>query len=127
MKFFVERGDKGKAGCFGTLNDENGAIICSTMERTDMIIPAGEYECERYDSPHLGYIVWRLKDVPGRTNIEIHKANWQDQLLGCIALGMAVQPDFDKGLELVRSRDAFDKFMELTKPVDKITIVIHDR
>lgn len=50
-------------------------------------IPSGVYDVEPYDSPHLKMRVYRLLDVPGRTDIEIHPANSVTQLEGCIAPG----------------------------------------
>ena len=68
----------------------DGKPFCVTLERPTEgdypCIPPGTYECERFDSPKNGE-TWLLKDVPGRTMIEIHSANVYTQLLGCIAPG----------------------------------------
>lgn len=50
-------------------------------------IPCGEYVLE-WDTTGRVKNVPRLRDVPGRTQINIHQANWAHQLQGCIALGM---------------------------------------
>lgn len=49
-------------------------------------IPDGEYLCEPEDNKHLGP-VWRLKDVPDRSGILIHKGNKLSEILGCILVG----------------------------------------
>src|SRR5271166_5946784 len=50
-------------------------------------IPAGRYRAVLTRSPHLGYICPELLDVPGRSDIRIHVANWPLDLLGCTAVG----------------------------------------
>lgn len=76
-------------GTFGTwfIDDKP---FCVTLERPadgdHPCIPAGIYQCDRFKSPHNGD-TWLLKDVPGRSMIEIHSANMYTQLLGCIAPG----------------------------------------
>jgi hypothetical protein len=69
-------------------------------------VPAGIYDLIPYDSPTHG-ATWRLHNpslnvygtglVPegGRSEVEIHSANWCRQLLGCIALGLEGQPMLD--------------------------------
>jgi hypothetical protein len=94
----------------------DGAHFCYTIERPredkdgHPCIPAGVYETERHISPHLEYEVLRLLDVPGRSEILIHKANWASQLLGCIAVGRDLGKDF-----IGESKIAFDALMEKTK------------
>lgn len=59
-------------------------------------IPVGVYRCEIVQSPKFGR-VYGLKDVPGRSHILIHAANYggdvskgcRSDLLGCIAPCMA--------------------------------------
>ena len=52
-------------------------------------IPAGVYQCAIVESPKFGK-VYSIQGVKDRTEILIHPANWQRQLLGCVALGRAV-------------------------------------
>ena len=77
-------------GTFGILYGESGEV-CKMVERAHPAyekdhpcIPEGTYTCTPYSSPTKGD-VWLIKDVPGRTFIEIHKANLPSQLLGCLA------------------------------------------
>lgn len=89
---------------FGTMV-YNGTIIGVTMERTAVAIPEGVYRGCKRDSAHFDMRVVGI-DVPNRTNIECHPANYPSQLLGCIAIG-----DKQDGDALDNSRDAFDRMM----------------
>ena len=83
-------------GIFGDL--DTGLYHCKTMERP----PTGDHPCIPI-SPEGGYTVdwttdhpkhpgcFEVRRVPGRTDILIHAANVYEQLLGCIALGSAVE------------------------------------
>jgi hypothetical protein len=69
-------------------------------------VPAGVYQLIPYSSPAHGQ-TWQLHNpalnvygtgvVPagGRSECELHSANWARQLLGCIALGLEGQPMLD--------------------------------
>jgi len=52
-------------------------------------IPDGVYDLRRYSSERFPG-VWEVVDVPGRTHILFHAANWADQVEGCIAPGRKV-------------------------------------
>src|SRR6476660_4878109 len=67
----------------------NGYYECFTLENTHKIIPAGTYGITLYDSPHNKRVVPLLLDVPGRSEIEIHIANYPHELEGCIAVGQS--------------------------------------
>ncbi len=109
-------------GTFGLVVSDTGfkAVTC---ENTARKIPAGTYEAAlRYSPKHaaldFGYgrgMVYGLKDVPGRTDIELHPANLASQLEGCIAPGAAVAyfPAPDKKLVqgVTSSRDAVRALM----------------
>lgn len=73
-------------------------------------IPEGEYEMKRRKSPKFGWC-WEVKDVPNRTYILFHSANFPDELQGCIAPGMALMTD---RIAVSRSRDAMKEIEELT-------------
>ena len=100
---------------FGTM-DFNGEKIGVTMERTAVAIPEGTYSALKRFSPHLGMTVVGI-DVPSRTDIEIHPANWPCQLEGCIAVGESKDND-----ALDNSRSAFDRMMA-TVPSEFTVIV----
>lgn len=73
-------------------------------------IPEGEYEMKRRKSPKFGWC-WEVKNVPNRTYILFHSANFPDELQGCIAPGISLMSD---RIAVSRSRDAMKEFEELT-------------
>lgn len=102
---------------FGDLSLD-GVPECKTMERTSVMIPPGTYSIHMEFSPHFQFITPHL-DVPGRTYIEIHPANYPSQLEGCIAVGTKIDGD---ALDL--SRAAFDSLMEKIKDETNLTIEV---
>lgn len=99
----LTRGPSTDQGTFGMLVMDDGADL-HTVElpwRDNATgiscIPPGTYRCEVVKSPRFGK-VYGLRDVPKRTNILIHAANfggdrgkgWHTELQGCIAPATAV-------------------------------------
>jgi hypothetical protein len=80
-----------------------------TLENYADRIPAGTYKVLLYESPHFGREV-PLIDVPGREYIEIHPANYAEQLKGCIAVGRELEDDI-----LYHSLDAFNELFPVIK------------
>lgn len=92
---FIKRTRSNDAGTFGELmlDDPDSEYICVTCELPwndnepqKSCIPVGTYIFNAYSSPTHGQ-VWMAKNVSGRSFIQIHAANWPDELLGCIAVG----------------------------------------
>lgn len=52
-------------------------------------IPEGIYQVEPYSSPKYPD-VWEITDVPERTHILIHVANYSRDVQGCIGVGMGL-------------------------------------
>jgi hypothetical protein len=93
------------------------------LENNEDRIPAGTYRVLIYDSPHFGREV-PLIDVPRREYIEIHWANWAEQLKGCIAVGQELNNDV-----LLHSFDAFKELFPLIKAAvegEGCLISVHD-
>jgi hypothetical protein len=77
----------------------NGKIICYSLERpwkdnqeNISSIPSGRYSALlRYDKKDK----WRiqLKNVPGRTGVQIHIGNEVDQSKGCVLVGAKLNDD----------------------------------
>jgi hypothetical protein len=99
----LTRTETDDSGTFGTLTTDNG-FFCYTGELPwrenasgRSCIPAGVYRAVWATSPRHGEC-YHLQKVEGRTDIEIHSANWMGdeakglkcQLLGCIAPGRAI-------------------------------------
>lgn len=70
-------------------------------------IPPGTYNITLYVSPHFGYTVPLLQNVPGFNYIEMHPGNSAVDTHGCILVGSTKLVD-----ELKNSRIAFDGLLE---------------
>jgi hypothetical protein len=79
----------------------------SNTPKVASILP-GTYEVIVDYSPHFGRFMPHIINVPGRTNIRIHPANWVTQLEGCIAIGKTEGKDY-----IGMSDAAFDEFIAL--------------
>jgi len=71
-----------------------GAFSFKTMElsykgnrRNISSIPTGRYQMKWTFSPRFMKYTYEIMNVPNRSGIRIHSANWYSQLNGCIALG----------------------------------------
>lgn len=93
----LDRTSTGQAGTFGTLTGLDFDFHSLEKPWVDLdgnghgdpqksCITAGTYSCEWRESPKYGWC-YEVTNVPGRSHILIHPANWEHQLLGCIALG----------------------------------------
>ena len=78
-------------------------------------IPCGRFKVKLTKSPHFGYVTPELIDVPGRTNIRIHKGNEPKDSLGCTLVGMSHGPAPNW---ISDSHDAFDRLMELCQAAE---------
>ncbi|USD22137.1 DUF5675 family protein [Microbulbifer variabilis] len=81
-------------------------------------IPEGVYSCNPYNSPRFPN-VWELKEVPGRTKILIHTANYSADVQGCIGIGSNLAPG---GWWVTQSRKAMQQLRELLPPEFDLTI-----
>lgn len=90
MKYFLDRFKFVEDGTFGSIADETGKHLCYTCERAitgdHPCVPLGTYIFSQYNSPTKGD-VWITQEVPGRTNIEIHAGNTENDSLGCLLVG----------------------------------------
>jgi len=114
-------------GTLGELFDDDGNHLCYTIELPwkenlpdKSCIPLGTYEFNRYISPKHGS-VWIARDVPNRTNIEIHPANLADELLGCIGVGDTIG-NIDGMVAVLNSRSTFR--MLLSTLADSFSLTI---
>ena len=74
-------------------------------ERNVSAIPPGRYKLAK--NADKGVI--EVLDVPGRTGIQIHPANWCHELKGCIGVGM----DFNGTGGVQESRKAMGLLLEM--------------
>lgn len=81
-------------------------------------IPAGSYRVERRESVKFGSH-WHVQDVPERSLILIHAANYASELSGCIAPGMRSTFDCKRMVPMVAdSRKAMQALNEELNGLD---------
>lgn len=89
----------------------DGNPFCVTLEPYQgKIIPAWVYIAEPYDSPTFGP-VYLLKDVHGRSYIEIHQLNRDVDTRGCIGLA-SHYGNLYGDLAILNSGNTHRKFLE---------------
>lgn len=81
-------------------------------QRRISCIPVGTYKIKKHISPKFGKCFWVL-DVPNRSEILIHPANYTRQLLGCIAVGLD-HADINKDgeLDVISSKKALGELLK---------------
>lgn|SRR5690606_6715413 len=95
-----------------------GSFKCCTLELPDKnnspdisCIPAGTYRWVEHMSPNNGKCLL-IKDVPGRTHIQIHYGNYTRDIRGCILPGDSIKfLDKDDILDVANSRATLSKLM----------------
>jgi hypothetical protein len=93
-------------------------------QRRISCIPIGNYTATIYNSPLHGR-VYQLNNVPGRSSIQIHSANFADELEGCLAPGENISEFPDGKLGVTSSKKVLNVFMELCERDRTIEVVIH--
>ena len=86
-------------------------------------IPTGVYKLGRVDSPKFGPGTWEIQDVPNRSNILLHAGNTQNDVSGCLAVGLGV---FGQLQGVSNSKQAIENFYLMTAGLDKEEIIIRD-
>ena len=107
-------------GVLYLINNNKVVFECKTLElpwkgnnRRVSCIPVGKYKAIKHVSPKFGNCLW-IKDVPNRSEILIHPANYVQQLLGCIALGNKHTDINGDGLiDVADSRTTVNKLLNL--------------
>ncbi len=91
-------------------------------------IPAAIYACQRstyYGGDGVGgkpdYPCFELQNVPNRTQIKFHIANYPHDVNGCIGVGMTRADAYPA---VWKSRQAFTKWMDIMEGVDEFTLFI---
>ena len=127
---YLKRTKSDDYGTFGELrlDDPSSDIICVTVELTwrdnhpqTSCIPTGVYIWNAYNSPKHGD-VWMAENVPGRSSIEIHAANFPSDLLGCIGPGEEYSDDIGGKPGVTNSKVAFKCLKSLLPPTFEMTI-----
>ncbi|WP_445354551.1 DUF5675 family protein [Microbulbifer sp. EKSA008] len=81
-------------------------------------IPEGVYSCNPYSSPRFPN-VWELLEVPSRSKILIHIANYAADVQGCIGVGSSLAPG---SWWVTQSRRAMQQLRELLPHEFNLTI-----
>ena len=86
-------------------------------------IPEGKYEVHRIYSPKFGKC-FHVQDVPGRSEILIHKGNYNKDTHGCILIGMGHADINDDGtIDVIESTHAMEKLQSVITE-DIFTLII---
>ena len=127
MDLILTREDQTDKRTIGSLDSEG--IELSTLENPwednepyISCIPAGEYHCERVNSPRFGN-TFQILEVPDRTHILFHWGNYEKDTLGCILLGLYPLPERDM---IARSRKAFGQFIKHTELISSFNLTIRE-
>lgn len=135
------RTENSEDGVFGVLTI-GSELTLHTMEddwkenaRRKSCIPAGTYRLRRTMYHKHGYETFEVSGVPDRSRILIHPANTEEDVEGCIGVGLRrgtlTVPDEDTPghppkakRAIVSSRQAFDLFMRIMQGADEADLVI---
>lgn len=85
-------------------------------------IPTGTYQVVKHISPKFGKCFW-VKNVPGRSEILIHRGNFYSDILGCILPGIDMSDINNDGhIDVTSSTKAMDKLLDLLPDEFLLTI-----
>ncbi len=104
-------------GTFGWLTTPSGARYATVErpwlknERGESCIPIGLYFCEPRRFNKGGYDAIHIKDVPDRSHILMHIANFPDEVEGCIGINRR-HGVLDNQWAGIDSRNAFRSLMQ---------------
>lgn len=107
-----------------------GDVQCFTLELpwhnnlpNISCIPPGQYSYFRRTSPSNGEVL-ELRDVEGRTFIQIHAGNYTRHTFGCILVGDAVKfLDGDDVPDVTNSRSTLGRLLAVAGAEGLITVV----
>lgn len=139
MNLHLFRNEVSPDGVFGRLIVQGGGTLFTLEDDpNDSVgpcIPAGQYVLRRTVYRKKGYETFEVSDVPKRSRILIHPGNTENDVRGCIAVGMrrgwvTVLKDEDTGAAdvekraVVESQKAFRQLMDWLGPVDNAELTI---
>ena len=136
IKIDLQRTKQTEHQTTGTLTIHHGPLKvfhCVSLElpwndnlRNVSCIPAGIYPMRFEYSPNFKTDLWELKEVPNRSQILIHPANYVEQLRGCIALGKKLLDiNGDGSKDITSSKDTIAQFQSVLKDLENETVHIH--
>jgi len=136
MNVTLRRTERTRDGVFGLLTIPEHRALC-TMEDDEDIFPAGVYLCRRTIYYKHGYEAFEITGIPGRSRILFHPANTEEDVRGCVGVGLRrgmvkVPTDEDTGAHdvlkqaVVASQVAFRLMMDWLADVDDFSLTITD-
>ena len=94
MPFIISKRIKKTSDGKGVLSEASaGTFNFAIIENFEKMIPAGIYEIKFMWSSRFNKMNPHLMDVPKRTLIEIHPANYWHDVEGCLGAGMKIDND----------------------------------
>lgn len=120
-------------GIFSDMYSDDNQKFCVTLEHAYddgegafcAKLPSGVYTCRRRLSPHFGYELFQILNVPNANFIEIHRGNVNKDSEGCILLGD--QQTRINGVDMIlNSKETFEKFMRLQADVNEFQLTVID-
>jgi hypothetical protein len=128
-----KKGDKQTLGTGYIYKGDKCIFVFKTLElpwrdnqRRISCIPQGTYSCRKRKAAESGsfnYDHVLIQNVPNRSYILFHRVNYVEQLLGCVGVGSKhMDIDGDGDLDIYRSTEAFDIFMELLPETFEVEI-----
>ena len=119
-------------GTFGIMRLDS-SIFCATLEPPDRLnkrnissIPAKVYEIGRYYSKKFGRELYRVKDVPDRSDVALHPGTLLKNTEGCILLGQYKQKLDGPSRAIQNSGATFDSFMAVMNPYPRAKLIIRE-
>ena len=125
----------GKQGTFGVLKFQD-LPFAVTLERqwdnnrpsvltiAGACILAGEYICNRVNSPRFGD-TFEVMDVPDRSHILFHKGNLDEDSRGCILVAESYG-QLGGEVGVLGSKHGYNEFMNLMSQDDEFRLIIVD-
>lgn len=125
--------DRQTLGTLLLLDESKIIFSCRTLElawnnnlRSISCIPAGKYPLVWEFSPAFGQNLWELKNVPNRSEIKFHVANYHRQLNGCIGVGdLHLDIDNDGYRDLRNSRNTLERIHTYTQGLQNSQLIVY--
>lgn len=116
---------EGKFPIFSALSLERG---WRNNSQNVSCIPAGEYVIKYLPSPRFRRHLWRVINVPSRSGILFHLANYWYELEGCISLGLKYKYlNKDNYRDVTNSADTMRVFESILKNEKEVRLIINNK
>lgn len=128
----IQQDDQQTLGLLRVVEGGEPVFQCKTIElpwrnnkRRVSRIPTGTYDTVKHNSPQFGASLW-LQNVPDRSEILVHRGNYNRDTLGCILVGEDYRDiDGDGKFDVKNSLKCMRELLAAI-PVDRLKIHISD-